>query len=95
MEHNVGMADRYIRIALGSFLLAGSAARMARRADAGAVVLGLLGGTMLAEGTLGVCPLYEAFGFSTNRMEHPESDNLHEPPPGMRTNDDIMPYEGI
>lgn len=95
MEHNVGMADRYIRIALGGLMLAASAGRMARRADGTSVVMGLLGGMMLAEGTLGVCPIYQALGISTNRTEYPNTHIVDEPPPGMRTNDDIMPYEGI
>lgn len=85
MEQNVGQADRYIRIALGSLLLATGAARLARRADAGSAALGLLGGTMLAEGVLGTCPLYTVAGISTN----------DQPVPGSRTNDVIQPYEGI
>lgn len=85
MDHNVGPADRYIRIALGSLLLATGAARLATRPDAGSAALGLLGGTMLAEGVLGTCPLYSLAGIST----------ADEPPPGYRTNDVIQPYEGI
>lgn len=80
MEHNVGDADRYLRIALGGFLLACSAAKAAREGGMAGVGTGLLGGMMLAEGVLGICPLYSAFGIST-RMEP--------------TNDVVSPYEGI
>lgn len=80
MERNVGQADRYLRIALGSFLLACSAAKAARRGGLAGAGTGLLGGFMLAEGILGVCPLYSAFGINTR----------NEP-----TNDLISPYEGI
>lgn len=80
MEHNVGEADRYLRIALGGFLLACSAAKAAREGGMAGVGTGLLGGMMLAEGVLGVCPLYSALGISTCR--EPVNDVMH-------------PYEGI
>lgn len=95
MEQNVGFADRYIRLTLAGLMLAGSAARMTRRVDGTAVALGLLGGMMLAEGTLGACPLYSAAGIRTNRAEDRFQHSVAEPPPGERTNDDILPYEGI
>ncbi|HWI61498.1 MAG TPA: DUF2892 domain-containing protein [Symbiobacteriaceae bacterium] len=85
MDQNVGLTDRYIRLTLGGLLLACGAARMARSTDATGVVAGLLGGMMLAEGVLGVCPLYEVAGINTSA----------EPVPGSRTNDVIGPYEGI
>lgn len=80
MEHNVGDGDRYIRIALGSFLLACSAAKAARYGGYAGIGTGLLGGMMLAEGVLGICPLYSLCGIDT-RTEH--------------TNDVIAPYEGL
>lgn len=85
MDQNVGLTDRYIRITLGGLLLACGAARLARHADLAGVAAGLLGGMMLAEGTLGVCPLYQLAGINTSA----------EPGPGSRTNDVILPYEGI
>ncbi len=80
MKANVGLTDRYLRIALGGVLLASSAARMAREGSLSGLGQGLVGGTMLAEGVLGTCPLYSLFGIDT-REEH--------------TNDVIRPYEGI
>lgn len=86
MEKNVGQVDRYLRITVGSFLLAMGSARMVRDGDMGGALLGLLGGMALAEGILGTCPLYTLAGISTN----------HAPPaPGQYTNDVIQPYEGI
>ncbi len=89
MEQNVGPADRYIRIALGSTMLAMGAARMAREDGLSGLAAGLAGGIMLAEGVLGTCPLYSAYGISTNRERE-------APYPGEEsTNDTIRPYEGI
>jgi|GEM_PF-654162 len=79
-EPNVGPLDRYLRIALGSLMLASSAGRMARYGSLAGLGTGLLGGMMLAEGILGTCPLYSALGLDT-REAH--------------TNDVIRPYEGI
>lgn len=80
MEPNVGRADRYVRITIGSLLLACSAAHGAREGGWSGLGTGLLGGMMLAEGILGTCPLYPLLGIDT-REEH--------------TNDLISPYEGI
>jgi uncharacterized membrane protein len=85
MQHNLGMTDRYIRITVGGLMIATGAAQLARRADLTGAALGLLGGMMLAEGALGVCPLYEAMGMNTNP----------DPPPGSRANDIVGPYEAI
>jgi hypothetical protein len=57
MTRNLDRAQRYVRLSLGGLLLAASTARMVRRPGMGAVGLGLLGGMMVAEGVLGVCPL--------------------------------------
>lgn len=91
MEQNVGMQDRYIRITAGGVFLAMGAGFIARRSVTAGMILGLLGGTMLAEGVLGTCPLYSRWGIDTRTYEELEAD----PPPGERTNDVIGAYEGI
>ncbi|MFZ5817380.1 MAG: YgaP-like transmembrane domain [Bacillota bacterium] len=48
LEPNMGRADRYLRIAISSFLLAAGAAHMAREGGLRGVCTGLLGGMMLA-----------------------------------------------
>lgn len=96
MEQNVGLVDRYVRIGLGSLLVAAGAASMARRGGLGAVLVGALGGMMLAEGVLGTCPLYSLYGVNTNRDGDEcccECDCHHSGEPD--TNDVIQPYEGI
>lgn len=65
MEQNVGLTDRYLRISLGSLMLAAGAARMVRSVDTTAVLLGLAGGMTLADGVLGTCPYYSMVGIST------------------------------
>ncbi len=83
MEQNVGMVDRYVRIGLGSLLVAAGAASMARRGGMGAALVGMLGGMMLA-------------GINTNREGDDcccECDCHHSDEPD--TNDVIQPYEGI
>jgi hypothetical protein len=95
MEPNVGKADRYIRITLGSLLVAVGAARMARRFDLTSVTVGLLGGMMLAEGVLGTCPVYSLAGIDTLEHEQGTTDDGEQPAPGERTNDVINPHEGI
>lgn len=87
MEKNVGRVDRYLRISIGSFLLAMGSARMVRYGDMGGAMIGLLGGMTLAEGILGTCPYYSLMGINTTQQEYPE--------PGHYTNDLIQPYEGI
>jgi hypothetical protein len=70
MEQNVGTADRYIRITMGSLMLAAGAGQMARRGGfGGGMALGALGGMMLAEGILGTCLLYSAAGINTNHQQ--------------------------
>lgn len=91
MEQNVGMPDRYIRITLGGLLLAAGAGYMGRRSAGTGMMLGLLGGMMLAEGVLGTCPLYSAAGINTRA----ESEGVSAPPPGERANDVIDQAEGI
>lgn len=80
MEPNVGQTDRYMRITLGSLLLACSAASAAREGGMAGIGTGLLGGMMLAEGVLGTCPIYSLIGVDTREEQ---------------TNDVIRPYEGI
>jgi hypothetical protein len=67
MTRNLDRAQRYVRLSLGGLLLAASTARMVRRPGMGAVGLGVLGGMMVAEGVLGVCPL---LNMSTMRDGH-------------------------
>ncbi|HLN65430.1 MAG TPA: DUF2892 domain-containing protein [Symbiobacteriaceae bacterium] len=97
MEQNVGMADRYVRITLGSMLLACAAARGARQMTTGVFLTGALGGMMLAEGVLGTCMVYSALGVNTLRgheQQQVQSGGMAEP--YMHdTNDVIQPYEGI
>jgi hypothetical protein len=57
MTRNINRGQRYVRLTLGGLFLAASSARMVRRPGLGAVGLGLLGGMLVAEGVLGVCPL--------------------------------------
>ena len=94
MEQNVGTADRYIRITLGSLLVAMGAARMTRRPDLSSAALGLLGGMMLAEGVLGTCLMYSLAGIDT-LDDGKSADDGEQPAPGTRTNDVIAPHEGI
>lgn len=65
MQPNIGGTDRYIRLALGSWLLASGAADMARDPNLLACAKGMLGGMMLAEGVLGVCVAYHLAGINT------------------------------
>ena len=88
LEPNAGLTDRYIRITLGSLMLACGAARLARQPDLTGAVLGLLGGMTLADGVLGTCPMYVPLGVDTRAPDVRHAGHEH-------TNDTIGPYEGI
>ena len=84
MEPNIGRADRYIRLTLGSWLLASGAARMARDPDWTACGIGLLGGILLAEGILGVCVGYHLTGVNTREdAGHAGIDIINSPGEGI------------
>lgn len=89
MQQNVGMADRYIRIAMGGFLLACSAAHGARDNQGTSLIAGLLGGMMLAEGVLGTCPLYTRLGINTRTGN--AAEQVAQAMNGAMT----VPHEGI
>lgn len=80
MEPNMGRADRYCRISVGSLLLVASTARMNREGGLSGLGTALLGGMMVAEGVLGTCPFYPFLGIDTREEQ---------------TNNVIYPYEGI
>lgn len=63
-KHNVGTADRMIRVALGLALLA-----FFVLSESSARWVGLVGIVPLLTGTLGTCPLYTLLGFSTCRLK--------------------------
>ena len=60
MNHNVGTADRMVRITLGLLLLAVTAMY-----DSPQRWFGLLGLVPLLTGMVGNCPLYGLFGINT------------------------------
>lgn len=68
LHQNVGETDRFVRIGVGGFLLALSAARMARYGLLSGAATGFLGGMMLAEGVLGHCPYYSLLGIDTRNL---------------------------
>lgn len=72
LQQNVGETDRFLRIGMGGFLLALSAARMARYGVLGGAATGVLGGMMLAEGVLGHCPYYSLLGIDTRSLYEEE-----------------------
>ena len=63
MTANVGYTDRAIRHAVGIMMLALSLSGTV--GGAAGVVLLMLGATLFVSGTMGVCWLYRAFGWST------------------------------
>src|SRR5690606_261495 len=65
MARNAGSMDRAVRMILGVALLALGLSQTVV-GSAGALIV-LLGGIGLATGTLGYCPLYRVFGWSTCR----------------------------
>lgn len=65
MEKNVGLTDRYLRIAGGSALLSCAAARSRRGQDLLGFSMSLIGGMLLADGILGTCMMYLPLNINT------------------------------
>lgn len=64
MKHNVGSADRAVRIVIGLVLLAAIFF-----VEGSVRWLGLIGVVPLLTGIVGSCPLYSLFGFASCPME--------------------------
>ena len=64
MKINEGAIDRAIRGAVGAILLV--LGLVVVKGTIG-IVLGVLGGILLATGIVGFCPLYALFGIDTNK----------------------------
>jgi hypothetical protein len=64
MVHNVGSADKVIRVIIGLALLS-----MLFWVQGGAKYWGLIGLVPLATVALGWCPAYSLFGLSTTKRE--------------------------
>jgi hypothetical protein len=67
MNHNVGTADRIVRVVLGlgAIAWAGSVGWSSTTA----VVLLVLGAVLIGTAALGFCPLYRLLGISTHRAD--------------------------
>lgn len=63
MQHNEGIADRIVRVALGLALL--SLVFFGPK-----TIWGLIGLVPLVTGLVGYCPIYRVFGLSTSTLTH-------------------------
>jgi uncharacterized membrane protein len=70
MQENVGMRDRWIRGVVGSALVGGGLAAVARQRPLTAAALTALGAVLLETAITRVCPVSALLGVDTRRWDH-------------------------